>query len=449
MSLLFIHGVNNRNTDEGYLNFHGMRRSMTNNLVVAALKKQYSDFDQCDDAYWGDLGVKFDWDLESIPEVKLIGHLGGEDGQDYPENKALMIMMTESGTSSLSDLVQKVEPSLVFSALIEPLLIAPDTTKAVSNEKPMVDKQAIENTAIAQAYLIQAAEQLAADKNFLDQLKMQSTTKDFLDVFHAELVNLANEIAEKNTVAPGKIATPGSKEVDTLGINDLFSNLNAVTNKLRENAEKVVSTIKENTIDKSSRAASLAALEWQRTDKSRTALLFFGDVFEYLRRGWSKQPQENITTRVAKSIEAAFLKSKERNEPFVIVTHSFGSMILFDILTSYKFNQQIEVDLWFMAGAQVSLFAEMRLFANSGSVPGAGRPILPKPKQVKRWVNFYDQADIFSYLSTPVFGDQVLDIEFKQNANIKTAHGDYFAQPAFYAQLLDEIRKSVNAKTEV
>lgn len=409
------------------------------------MKKHYQYFEQCDDAYWGDLGVKFDWDLKSIPEVKVIGHLGGEDGQALPENKALMILMAESGTNSLSDLVQKVEPALVFSALIEPLLIAPDTTTAVSDEKPVPDELEVENTAIAQAYLIQAAEQLAADKNFLDQLKIQQSTKDFLDVFHAELVNLANEIAEKNAVAPGQIATTGLNEVDTLGIDDLFANLNAVANKLKEDAEKVVSTIKSNTIDKASRAASLAALEWQRTDKSRTALLFFGDVFEYLRRGWSKDVHENISTRVAKKVEAAFLKSKERGEPFVIVTHSFGSMILFDVLTTYTFDQPVEVDLWAMAGAQVSLFAEMRLFANSGPVSGSGNPVLPKPKQVKRWVNFYDHADIFSYLSKPVFGDQVLDIEFKKNANIKTAHGDYFAQPAFYGQLLEEIKNSVKA----
>lgn len=359
-------------------------------------------------------------------------HLGVEAA--LPENTTLMILLDKADADSLPDLVSKVDAKTVFSALVEPLLIAPDTIKAAAVEVPISNEDKAKKLAVAQSYLIQAADKLAGDKSFLDELKSKQNDPEFLEFFRAELINTANGIAKE---------PPAAAEINTLGFGDMMADLTAVADKLKGDATRVIKKIKESTVDKATRAASLAALQWQRTDKSRSALLFFGDVFEYLRRGWSKDVQESITDRLAGHIKDAYAESKKRKEPFVLVTHSFGSMILFDILTSYKFDEEIKVDLWAMAGAQVSLFAEMRLFGNSSPIPGAVKPFLPKPKPVNRWVNFYDQADIFSYLAQPVFGEQVEDIEFKKNANIKTAHGDYFAQPAFYERLLKEIQSSV------
>lgn len=91
----------------------------------------------------------------------------------------------------------------------------------------------------------------------------------------------------------------------------------------------------------------------------------------------------------------------------------------------------------------MSLFAEMRLYKTSPTRTDKtyGQSPLGTPQSVGKWVNFYDHADILSYLMNPVFGSGVEDVDFKHGANIKIAHGDYFVQPEFYRSILNEILK--------
>jgi len=101
------------------------------------------------------------------------------------------------------------------------------------------------------------------------------------------------------------------------------------------------------------------------------------------------------------------LKPKDgEREPMVVVTHSFGSEILYDLLTSGGLNGLI-IDLWATVGAQTSLFAEMRLFgAMPGDIPKDTQNYsLGRPSGVTKWVNIYDPADALSYKHQPVFGD--------------------------------------------
>lgn len=450
MALLFIHGVNNRNTDRGYWKFHNMRRSMIDTLVLKPLRKSLPKFDQFEDAYWGDLGVRFDFELASIPDVDVVQHLGGDVNaveirslQDFP---SLIYLLEKSGKDSLPALLSGTDSSIVFSALVEPLLISEvrDSSVLIAEDieeaEHLKQDEDIKNQGAAQSYLIRASEKLAANQEFLSGLKNAKTDEEFLGLFQAELVNTATDLASEEPDLVVKLTTLGQPALARI--------IDSSVTKLRDGIETVTSKVKDATLGKALRAGSLAALEWQRLGVSKTALHFVGDVFEYLKRGWSNDA-DCITERVARKIFAAYKQSKDNNEPFVVVTHSFGSMIFFDLMNSYKFEEPIKVDLWAMAGAQVSLFAEMRLFKNSERQPRKLKEFLSKPTPVEKWINFYDQTDLFSYLAEPVFGNKnVTDIEFKQNANLVTAHGDYFAQPAFYAKLLSEIPIEVAAKSK-
>jgi hypothetical protein len=274
---------------------------------------------------------------------------------------------------------------------------------------------------------------MLADTKFLSSLRKLTTDADLLNAVQQRLFE---ELMAQETQPP-------KEDIEHLGGPGDFANwVRSTVRAVHDNAEAVVNQVKDNTINKALRGSSLILLQNHRKAMSRKALLFFGDVFEYLQRG-RETKSDSISSTVATDIEHAYATSKKHNEPLVIVTHSFGSMILYDLLTSNRLPD-VNVDLWVSAGAQVSLFAEMRLYASSASREDAsyGKATLGKPKQVEKWINFYDAADIFSYLMVPVFGDTaVADEPFRHNANIKTAHGDYFAQPAFYKQVLEEIEK--------
>ena len=99
--------------------------------------------------------------------------------------------------------------------------------------------------------------------------------------------------------------------------------------------------------------------------------------------------------------------------------------------------KDFKVDLWVTVGSQVGLFAEMRAYVGSpDDVPTDQSPTLGKPERVERWLNFYDAADVFSYLAEPVFGKEaVTDIEVSEGANLKNAHGAYFAESSFYRNI--------------
>jgi hypothetical protein len=178
-----------------------------------------------------------------------------------------------------------------------------------------------------------------------------------------------------------------------------------------------------------------------RDGVSRKGLRFLGDVFVYLHHG--RTAASNIYQRVQKGLLSLnTTPGKEgKREPFVLVTHSFGSEIVYDLLTSGDLDD-LTIDLWVTAGAQTSLFAEMQLFSGMElPLPADTRNyVLGRPANVRKWINFYDAADVLSYLHEPVFGkDAVKDIQVRAQANLSNAHGHYFADPEFYRQIAHEI----------
>jgi hypothetical protein len=189
------------------------------------------------------------------------------------------------------------------------------------------------------------------------------------------------------------------------------------------------------------RGATLLAMKELRQGISRRALRFLGDVFVYLHHGRTASPA--IYDRVRDGLLA--LKGRKNAEgvaePFIVVTHSFGCEILYDLLTS-RALKNVSIDLWVTVGAQTSLFAEMQLFSGM-TLPlpaDTSNYTLGRPADVRKWINFYDAADVLSYLHEPVFGqDAVKDIPVRAQANLTNAHGHYFADPGFYERIAAEI----------
>ena len=110
-------------------------------------------------------------------------------------------------------------------------------------------------------------------------------------------------------------------------------------------------------------------------------------------------------------------------------------MITFDLLS--HFRTDLVVDLFVTVGSQVSHFEEMKRFKSSD--PAVGPPNRAvTPANVRRWINVFDEVDIFSYACDKVF-DRVLDFHYDTQTYTIKAHGAYFEQDRFYSRLRTRI----------
>ena len=235
---------------------------------------------------------------------------------------------------------------------------------------------------------------------------------------------------------------PGGSE--TLGIRDVFAAGKKRIADIIDGARGLTRRASQGAM----RGASLVALKAKRNALTLSASIFLGDIFEYFRRGQGNpKGLGTISGRVAEKMREASLVALAREEPFVLVGHSFGGIIAYDLLTS-PFTaaapefEDVKVDLWVTVGSQVGLFAEMRAYVGSpDDVPSHQSPTLGKPRSVGRWLNFYDAADVFSYLAEPVFGsDAVNDVEVRGGAQLTNAHGAYFSEPTFYRRVAEGLK---------
>jgi hypothetical protein len=161
--------------------------------------------------------------------------------------------------------------------------------------------------------------------------------------------------------------------------------------------------------------------------------LFVGDAFVYLKeRGEAGNPGP-IVKAVLDALRTAAAQ-RTATDRLVVVAHSFGGEIVYDILT--EFAPDLHVDCLITVGSQVGLFEELKLYAVSSPAippdPPAGK--VPKPKNLTRWLNVFDTNDILSYRVTPVFADTE-DFAYDTGYSTAHAHSGYFTRPSFYKRL--------------
>jgi hypothetical protein len=69
------------------------------------------------------------------------------------------------------------------------------------------------------------------------------------------------------------------------------------------------------------------------------------------------------------------------------------------------------------------------------SDPAVGPPKLAAtPANIRRWINIFDEVDIFSYACKDVF-DRVVDLHYDTQTFPPRAHNAYFEQDRFYSRL--------------
>lgn len=188
-------------------------------------------------------------------------------------------------------------------------------------------------------------------------------------------------------------------------------------------------------------AASSLVVKATRAKLHATVALFVGDIFVYL----DKRDGENSATGPIPSVVIEALREArdavtEQDPYLVVVGHSMGGDIVYDVLTHYD---TVKVDALVTVGSQVGLFEELKLFKQSDSaIPSNTQSHVRRPPNVAHWINVFDRRDILSFAGGKIFED-VDDYEYSTGEGLFGAHSSYFDKPSFHRRLNERLTKAL------
>jgi hypothetical protein len=382
MPLVFVHGVAHRNTPESNAE-DAQRTALFKRLVLAHGANVF-------DPDWGSGAVKFDPAMPWLPKESEA--FGGGVGAGAPAQDQ------ELGTFVADDPMAAID--LAFEAAL-----AARAAKAAGDNQPSaaIDDEMVETFAATVSYLESGA-------------------------FDADAFAEADSVASLVSTLSGELdraaADDGDDaEVEPMGVGDAFQWVRRGLGNLAGAARNAIET---------------PLLKAGRGPLSRGLAYFLGDIFVYLQERGSAGWQNRIFKPIAASlIEAA--KQRSDQDPLIVVGHSLGGVILYDLLTDQQAVTAIEaaagtplrIDALVTVGSQPSFFADLGLYAGRAR-NAAGRFPLPEP--VRAWMNVYDDTDVLSFACEPLF-EGVDDYQYDNVTGLLDAHTAYFRRPSFYERL--------------
>jgi len=138
---------------------------------------------------------------------------------------------------------------------------------------------------------------------------------------------------------------------------------------------------------------------------TNVAFPFSGDIMRYQRDG--SAIRDFVRTQIAAC-----------TPPVIILAHSLGGVICFDLLNLYDFSGQVSGLI--TAGSQAPLLYELDVLAGRRF----GEPL---PAQFPRWLNLYDRRDFLSFVGDKVFAGRITDREVDNRQPFPQAHSSYWA----------------------
>lgn len=175
--------------------------------------------------------------------------------------------------------------------------------------------------------------------------------------------------------------------------------------------------------------------------------IFMGDLINYLSlRGDATRPGPIPARALATLVQAQQLQGDRDGEPLVVLTHSMGGQIMYDLVTHFLPRTpdyaDLKIDFWCACGTQVGLFEELKLFLESKSEYGVdGIELVPRPdiRHLGYWWNVWDHADLMSYSAAGII-DGVDDGGFFLGRSLQHDHSAYLDSSDFYRTLAAKIR---------
>jgi hypothetical protein len=151
-------------------------------------------------------------------------------------------------------------------------------------------------------------------------------------------------------------------------------------------------------------------------------------------RGPTQSDAGPIATTVMTAIDAAVGEAPDT--PLVIIAHSMGGNIVYDILS--HFRPDLECELLLTVGSQVGLFEELCLLARGKHEQCPELDRVARLPNIRRWINVFDYNDVLGFAASKIF-DGVDDFAYSTGSGVVKAHSSYFLMPRFYRRLADRI----------
>lgn len=438
MPLIFIHGVNTRRGPAYDADRHTRARLMRTFLLEPLFEERHSGM-TIHEPYWGDLGVSFAWGLRSVPESRFYESADGarDDGErELPLSDELLAMAglaidrggAESAASdsrSSGGLLRLARTDLAHAidVLLSPI-IADEYPLELPADATADEEERARRRGEREALLLIAADAAAQDPVLPKSLALAQSDEQAKDLIAEVIRDRFTQLLAESTAAPD-LTAPDSVDGGFEG-SATPPWISALDSRAREMLNRSGTRL--------GRAVGMTLLQARRRRVHTYAAHFLGDVFTYLSQRGTRERPGPIVECVRDAIATA--RAEASGEPTIVVTHSMGGNIFYDILT--HFAPEISVDVWISAGGQVAQLEEMKLFMASDSNVRHPQRITGVADRVGTWLNVYDPADVFSFTAEPVFEDAV-DIRFSTGADLSAAHGTYFRRPSFYRAVIEAL----------
>jgi hypothetical protein len=414
MPLVFIHGVSVRKGEQYDDNLKFRNANFFNFILKELIDNP--KIENIFNPYWG--GNRFAWNHASLPKRKNES-LGTEDDL-FPIFLNLIPQNQVPEENEISE-----EKKVILAVAQRSMKDAIGLLWAVSSQN--VDEQKAAELAELAVRVLNYIEH-NNQPSWLSQVRDDS---EFLYKLEESLTSWEQEQSESKFDYNESEASNIS-EWESLGGFSAFRQLKMGRQKI-ERAFQKTKNIAGSQINK--------GFDHIREKLHHNISLFLADIFAYLaQRGTSEQPGE-IITEVLKDLKNANSIKLANNEKLIVIAHSMGGNIIYDILTT--FTPEIEVDMLVTVGSQVGLFEEMKLFKVSQndfpSNPQTDR--LSKPSNIKYWLNVFDEDDILGFTIERIFND-VKDEPYFTGAWLNS-HTAYFSYVPFYKWLSQKISEAI------
>lgn len=395
MPIVFVHGVNNRKEDADYEPSRARIEQSLRSILASDLGIDAKVLSVAF-PYWGGDGVKFRWNQASLPTKET-------------EVQALNLTLTGLKAAEYELWIQEVQAQNGGT----PVVLG-DISRQDKGFAKAIDLvwDAASMVAQTEADYQQVLERYAASRRYAaSKIPAWATQKPPLT--NQEFIDKLNQEIDPPLNAPDALA------VHALGFKDWWVSLSEAVNRLGSAPSDAVTAM---------------ALARARESLHAKATRFLGDIFVYLNSHQGPDAPGAIVNVVMEALKQADKNRKPGDDRLIVIGHSLGGVILYDILT--YFAPEIKVDLFATIGSQVPIFEEMTLYRSSKADVPANPPHdrLNKPGNIEKWVNVFDTNDIFSFRAEGVF-DGVEDYKFDTGYGLLEAHGGYFARPSFYKRL--------------
>lgn len=384
MPLVFIHGVNVRKNDiyekhEIARNFM-FRRHLINKLGI--------DKTQIFSPYWGNLGAIPKWHHASIPTQQ-----GESFGQSDVEASLKYEQYLPLELDDLSNPVLSIARHSFSNAIDALFSLGIETTSDGQTITSLVQIACDANSAIRKPVWLEGVK---TDEELIGKLSQTIETQ-------------WNQQSERESFGL---------------VSGAWSHLTAGANRLK---------------DFTLRSGSQVFLNSFRLRLQQQVSRFLGDVFVYLKTREQEPPGGPIVHEILADIDRAN-EHASPTDPLIIIAHSMGGNIVYDILTHYR--PDIRCQVLITVGSQVSLFEELKIHKLSNSdLPKDHRvDRINKPENVVHWLNVFDEIDVLGFAAEGVFAD-VRDYHYSTNKGLLSSHSAYFLSPNFHDRLSARVKE--------